>query len=153
MSYELVTIKGKDGLLGKTTTYNLHMTAANVAGLVCSVTASDLSAGINIGNPATLTLEQSWDDGDSWVTVLSTKTILQSNPAIQTIYGDGTYIISPTPASGRLSPLVRLSINVPAGESLIVSSLLQTRYDNNDASSIVIIPDLTVTTSDRKSVV
>lgn len=99
--------------------------------VIVSVRLATASAGIGAGNEVTVLLEQSWDDSASWQTVPAVEVRNSSDAVVVGPTGIGTFTIQSTSSSGNLSPLMRLTLTPPSGETFSLTGawkLVRTAY-------------------------
>jgi len=130
---DLQNIVGKIGHLEATSYFPFSISGSEVYGITCVLVVSAVSAGVNIGNPVVVSLQHSWDDA-TWNAVPGAELYNASSVGTATqVEGAGTYILTPTAASGKIAPRCQVKIVVPAGESAEVSQLQRTRLGTEES--------------------
>lgn len=116
--------------------HEFYVKSNEIQALVFSIKLENSSAGISAGNPCTVQLQTSWDDGTSWEVVTYN---------FDAITGDGVFRGKPTPQTPRIGPKCRLVFTVPANESTIVT-IWRPFLDTYDSYTFI-SNDLSVTAS------
>ena len=84
-----------------------------------AIVTSAVSGGINSGNPVAITMSHSFDEGSSWLSLVS----LEVSSAL---FAAGTVTIGPGPMTVIIGPLIKLTIVPPSNETVTVSSVSRT---------------------------
>jgi hypothetical protein len=102
--------------------------SANDATTLCVVLVVGVAdAGITALNPASVTIENTFDDGVSWTPVPALDIRdAATGLAVNGITGVGSFLVYLTGASGILSPSARITTTPPAGTSLYFSYIRRT---------------------------
>ena len=133
---ELQKISGKIGHLDATNYYPFNISGSEVYGITCVLVVASVSAGISVLAPATVTLQHSWDK-DTWHDVPSAALYAAAAPGVAVqISAAGTYILTPSANSGKLAPLCRVKIVIPAGQTIEVPHLTRTRLGTEESYGI-----------------
>jgi hypothetical protein len=97
--------------------------ASDINPLVLSVRVASVSAGIAVGNEATIEVEQSWDDGTTWSNVSNVQVTDSTGGVVAGVHSAGTYVVKSTSSSGPLSPILRTVITPPSSQTMQLVSM------------------------------
>lgn len=115
-------MRGKVGIATDTVplVWEEAVDASEISALTIAIVASAVSAGVNVGNPATVAIEHSFDDGATWIALTNL------NGAVVT--AAGTFLTSVSLSTGLVAPIIRVTLTAPAGQSVTVTKARKNRF-------------------------
>jgi hypothetical protein len=118
----MVDLRGQIGIASDTVplTWEASVDASEISALTIAIVCSAVSAGVNVGNPATVGIQHSFDDGATWLALTGL------NGGVVT--AAGTFLTSVSLTTGLVAPLIKVTLTAPAGQTVTVTKARKNRF-------------------------
>lgn len=119
--FMLPKMDGRIGVASNTTPLSFYGTIQAQEMSICYVVVkiSAVSAGINGGNPAVMTMETSFDDGVTYSSIIGV--------TIESITAAGNFFAYFTSGVVKIGPQIKVTITPPAGETVTIAEVRKAR--------------------------